>query len=92
MRFAMVGAVLLMGCTELAGPPALGSRAFADTCDARAQRGLVGQELRDMAAVAAAAPKVRFLGPGDLATTDEQPDRLNVELDANRIVTRVYCG
>ncbi|WP_112320719.1 I78 family peptidase inhibitor [Oceanibium sediminis] len=63
-----------------------------DACDARSQRGLVGRELDDMAAVSAAAPKVRFINPGDSVTQDNQPDRLNVELDDNRVVTRVYCG
>ncbi|NNU79330.1 hypothetical protein HMH01_02660 [Halovulum dunhuangense] len=65
---------------------------MSDTCDARSQRGLVGDVITDRAAIAVAAPKVRFIGPGDSVTMDNQPDRLNIELDAQGVVTRVYCG
>jgi|GEM_PF-2473280 len=65
---------------------------IADECDARSQRGLVGTELEDRAALSAAAPKVRYIGPGGNASSDIQPDRLNVVLDSNNIVTRVFCG
>ncbi|MEM8871978.1 MAG: I78 family peptidase inhibitor [Pseudomonadota bacterium] len=93
MRIFMISMVLvLMGCggpgTGLGGGRAIGP----DSCDARSQQRLVGRELTDMAAVSAAAPKVRFIDPGDAVTQDVQPDRLNVQLDENRRVTRVYCG
>lgn len=90
--------LLLCGLSVLAacGAPApivgVDGTIAVDECDARSQRGLVGRRLDDMAAVSAAAPKVRFINPGDAVTQDNQPDRLNVELDENRVVTRVYCG
>ncbi|MEM7614149.1 MAG: I78 family peptidase inhibitor [Pseudomonadota bacterium] len=93
MRLVLsVVCVVLSGCggAGVGGGGSGGSE--VDACDARSQRGLVGRELTDMAAVSAAAPKVRFIDPGDAVTQDVQPDRLNVELDENRRVTRVYCG
>lgn len=35
---------------------------------------------------------IRVIRPGDMVTKDYRTDRLNVELDENDIVTRVYCG
>jgi len=34
----------------------------------------------------------RILPPGSMMTMDYRPDRINVELDDNDIVTRVFCG
>lgn len=35
---------------------------------------------------------IRVIRPGDNVTMDYRTDRLNVELDENDIVSRVYCG
>ncbi len=35
---------------------------------------------------------IRVIRPGDMVTKDYRTDRLNVELDENDVVTRVYCG
>lgn len=35
---------------------------------------------------------IRIIRPGDMVTKDYRTDRLNVELDDNDVVTRVYCG
>jgi len=35
---------------------------------------------------------IRVIRPGDNVTMDYRTDRLNVELDENDIVTRIYCG
>lgn len=35
---------------------------------------------------------IRVIRPGDNVTMDYRTDRLNVELDENDVVTRVYCG
>lgn len=92
MRSLLALVAVIAGCTPLGEIRAPGGPGFSDSCDTRTQGGLVGQELTDMATVANAAPKVRFINPGDAVTQDVQPDRLNVEFDENRIVTRVYCG
>lgn len=35
---------------------------------------------------------VRVIRPGDMVTRDFRPDRLNVELDDEDKVTKIYCG
>ncbi|MEX0839863.1 MAG: I78 family peptidase inhibitor [Parvibaculum sp.] len=39
-----------------------------------------------------AVATIRVIRPGDMVTRDYRTDRLNVELDDNDVVTRVYCG
>lgn len=34
----------------------------------------------------------RLLPPGSAMTMDYQPDRINVEMNENGVVTRVFCG
>ncbi|HCX66949.1 MAG: hypothetical protein CMI61_11075 [Parvibaculum sp.] len=35
---------------------------------------------------------IRVIRPGEAVTEDFRPDRLNVELDEEENVSRVYCG
>lgn len=88
MRWSLVAVLLAVGCDAGTGD---GAEADGD-CNAHAHRGLIGQPLSDPASVAALAPKVRLIRPGDAVTMDFQPDRLNVELDAAGRVVRVHCG
>lgn len=37
-------------------------------------------------------PGTRIIPPGTAVTMDHRPDRLNVETDADGVITRVYCG
>lgn len=87
-----VSGFVLAACAGPGPNPGADGLFRVDECDARSQRQLVGKRLDDLAAVSAAAPKVRFISPGDVVAADNQPDRLNVELDGSRVVTRVYCG
>lgn len=34
----------------------------------------------------------RVLHPGTAATTDHRPDRINIDIDARGIISRVWCG
>ncbi|MFD1787196.1 I78 family peptidase inhibitor [Sphingomonas floccifaciens] len=66
------------------------------TCrDDRAQ-GYVGQVYSDAIAdrikVQSRATKVRPIRPGDVVTMDVNTRRVNVSLDENNRVTRIYCG
>lgn len=90
----MRAAALMILMTGLAacGGGLGGSAEFSDSCNARSQQNLVGDQISDMASLSLAAPKVRIINPGDSVTQDEQPDRLNVVRDGNGVVTRVYCG
>jgi len=89
--FILLGLVLALGACG-GGGFSISQNFGSDECNARSQRGLVGSPIEDMAAVSAAAPKVRFIEPGDAVTMDEQPDRLNIKLDQDGIVQEVYCG
>lgn len=64
-----------------------------DACNAAQHQDLVGQ---DEAAVAEAGitpgVKARVFGPGTMLTRDYFADRINVELDENGTVVRIYCG
>lgn len=51
----------------------------------------IGKKI-DRDAVKAAAKAVRILHPNDPATMDYSPERLNVIIDSNDIVTEVNCG
>ncbi len=95
MRLATLIIVLPLaaGCSAVGGAGGEdGLSAFSDDCNARRQQSLVGGPVEDMAALALAAPKVRIIDPGDSVTAGDEPDRLNVERDADGTVTRVYCG
>ncbi len=92
---ALVALAVLAGCggdgvtTSPEGETVVAS---SETCNAQRFRGLVGQQVDDMAALSVAAPKVRLIFPGDAVTQDFRDDRLNVEFDEARRVTRVWCG
>ncbi len=90
-KFICIGLFLAVTACEDGGLSIAGNFG-SDECNARSQRGLIGGPIEDMAAVSAAAPKVRFIRPGDAVTMDVQPDRLNIRLDENGVVQEVYCG
>lgn len=78
---------LLAACTmePLPEPPREG------TCDAANLQDLVGQSSSVLAAMTFQAP-MRVIKPGMAVTMDYREDRLNVEVNAAEIITRVYCG
>jgi len=62
-----------------------------NSCGAEALQALVGQsetvlEGADLPAL------VRVIRPGDAVTLDFNPVRLNVELDGDGTITKLYCG
>ncbi|MHA7876486.1 I78 family peptidase inhibitor [Roseivivax sp.] len=62
----------------------------ADSCGAEGYRALVGSPL---AAVTLPADlDARIIRPGDMVTMDYSESRLNIALDAEGVITRVYCG
>lgn len=90
-KLIFLGLVLALGACE-SGSIGVSQEFGSDECSARSQRGLIGGPIEDMAAVSAAAPKVRFIRPGDAVTMDDQPERLNIRLDEDGVVQEVYCG
>lgn len=59
-------------------------------CGAAQMQALIGTPVaaQDFSGQAA----VRILPPGSMVTMDYRPDRLNVEHDADGVITRIACG
>ena len=82
--FGMLALLSLTACNS-ANPPG------DDTCGATDAAVFVGSPLPD-GAFDEREEAVRILPPGSVVTMDFRAERLNVELDANDRVIRVYCG
>lgn len=83
----------------VAGPPA--SRppvnlVGAGSCDAKAAQSLVGRTadaaVAEQARAAAGARAVRVLRPGQMVTMEYRADRLNIDVDAQGVITGIRCG
>ncbi len=61
------------------------------SCIAPDLQGSVGQRLSTLDQTQLPEPK-RIIGPGTAVTMDYRSDRLNVQHDANGIITRIFCG
>ncbi|MDX1367024.1 I78 family peptidase inhibitor [Pseudomonas sp.] len=66
------------------------------TCRAEAVPGLLGKlatvERVEMAREQTGAKSVRVLAPGDAATMDYNPQRLNIDIDEAELIQRISCG
>lgn len=45
-----------------------------------------------MASAAEVPDPKRIIGPGDVVTRDYNPSRTNIEVDAEGVISRVFCG
>ncbi|MFC3283298.1 I78 family peptidase inhibitor [Litchfieldella rifensis] len=67
-----------------------------DRCGAQSVQDRVGREfsdaLREAIAEESRAERMRVLRPGDMATMDHRPDRLNIHLDDDNVIVRIECG
>lgn len=75
-------------------PPSVTQR--GDTCGARSVQDRVGRQydesLRASIEEESGAAVVRVLRPGDMATMDHRPDRLNIRLDDSDRIDHIGCG
>ena len=82
-------ALMLAACQlEAPDPPALPP---AESCGAEALSDLVGRPASVLEAMKFAAP-TRILRPGMAVTMDYAPGRLNIEIDAQEVIVRLFCG
>ncbi|MDB5994171.1 MAG: hypothetical protein JWP42_1307 [Pseudomonas sp.] len=96
----LLAASLLAGCsstsTESATDPVTTTDTGHSRCEAKAAEFTIGKtaspELLEQARTRAGAQNARFLMPTDMVTLEYRSDRLNLNTDANRVVTRVNCG
>lgn len=103
-KFASLGTLLavavLSGCSTGATDSTTDPVTTTDTghsrCEAKAAEFTIGKqaspELLEQARTRAGAQNARFLLPTDMVTLEYRSDRLNLNTDANRVVTRVNCG
>ncbi len=76
--------------------PATGAARDSAGCNAQAVQDLVGQHasalIAEGARQRAGAQRVRMIGHDEMATKEYDTSRLNLQLDAQGRVARVYCG
>jgi len=72
-----------------AGPQTREEATAQDTCGAAGYRGMIGTPLA--AATFPATPNIRVIQPDSAVTEDFRPDRLNVIVDANGVITALEC-
>lgn len=82
MRLTIPALILLAACTEVATGP-------ADDCGASSLSDYVGQPAE---ALPPRAGPVRMIPPGSAVTMDYFAGRLNVDLDEDGTITRLWCG
>lgn len=65
-------------------------------CDAKAAQAYVGKtaspDVMAQAKAAAGASHVRILKPGQMVTMEYSAGRLNLDVDANNVITSARCG
>ncbi|WP_203293457.1 I78 family peptidase inhibitor [Maricaulis parjimensis] len=62
-----------------------------DHCGAQARAYLIGQAIGEVD-LDSLAGNIRVIRPGDAVTMDHRPDRLNLDLDADDVILRPWCG
>lgn len=62
------------------------------TCGAASLQHLIGETRDTVEGMTFDADRVRIIRPGMMVTMDLIESRLNILLDGNNRVTRVYCG
>ncbi len=66
-------------------------RSPADPCGAQSLQNLVGQP--ETVFFRMTFPDgTRYIGPGDAVTQDNQPRRINFDIDRGGVISRVWCG
>jgi hypothetical protein len=96
----LLAAAMLAGCSTSSTESAADTAATTETghsrCEAKAAEFTLGKQaspqLLEEARKRAGAQNARFLLPTDMVTLEYRSDRLNLNTDASRIVTRVNCG
>ncbi|MFG0722089.1 I78 family peptidase inhibitor [Pseudomonas sp. GLN_6] len=85
---------LLAGCSSQ--PPAQQAAEISGDCNVEPVHGVLGQtassELIEQVQQQANAKTLRVLAPGDAATMDYNPQRLNIDIDESEVIIRLTCG
>jgi len=85
---------LLAGCSS--SQPAQPVAEITGDCNVENLQGVLGQnasaELIEQVQQRANAKTLRVLAPGDAATMDYNPQRLNIDIDESEVIIRLTCG
>jgi len=82
--WVLAAVVVVSGCNQTV------ATGRAD-CGAAGMQGLIGQSRGVLAAMTVPAG-TRVITPGMAITRDHRPARLNIDVDANGEITRLWCG
>jgi len=83
--------VLLTACSTDQTPPIMDPPSAVAACGADQLQSLVGKSARVLETMKFGVV-TRVIRPGMAVTMDYAPDRLNIEIDAAEIISRVSCG
>jgi len=83
--------MLLIGCGPEPEPPVTNPAPLEDACGASGLQELVGGSAKKLE-VMRFAKTVRIIRPGMAVTMDYSAERLNIEVNAAEVITRVTCG
>ncbi|WP_081948930.1 I78 family peptidase inhibitor [Litchfieldella xinjiangensis] len=103
---ASLGCALLLSACSTAGPgagrdpapppPRVDHTAAQQGCNAGSVQDRVGrtlnERLQDAIVSESGAQRIRVLRPGDMATMDHRPERINLHLDEKGVISRITCG
>lgn len=92
IRAALIGLALAAPACAPGGEPGKQTREDAtaqDACGAAQYSALVGTNIA--AATFPADSGIRVIRPGDMVTEDFRPDRLNINVDADGVITSLEC-
>ena len=81
----------LIAALAVTSTPALAELNLNDSCGASRYQSLIGQPAI-VADLMAEANMARVLRPGMMTTMIYLPERMNIAVDENDIIERVYCG
>ncbi|MGB4075352.1 I78 family peptidase inhibitor [Pseudomonas sp.] len=85
---------LLAGCSS--SQPAQPAAEITGECNVDNLQDMLGQnasaELIEQLQQQANAKTLRVLAPGDAATMDYNPQRLNIDIDESEVIIRLTCG
>lgn len=98
----VIASLLLVGCAGVSSPPPHESAPPPPRVEARGECGAaqvqdrVGREYSEALGAAiraeSGAAAMRVIRPGEAVTLDYRPDRLNVRLDENDVISEIGCG
>lgn len=98
----VIAGLLLAGCAGMGAPPSHESAPPPPRVESRGECGAAqvqdrvgraySEALGEAIHAESGAAAMRVIRPGDAVTLDYRPDRLNVRLDDDDVITEIGCG